>query len=1488
MNGDAKSKDEASAEKREEEEAKFNEDILCPHGNLCISENERRVVSREAWEKLRQYFHNAPEFHSSRDSCSQCQVLEREGEENEALHKMMASEQKASLPNLFQDKNRPCLSSWPEEVGELYVVSKFFVEEWRKFVRRPTRCSPVSSVSNRELLCPHGGLMFTFASMTKGDSKLIALIWPNEWEKIQRLFVVDHPIRVIRRQPPEAAPESPLYITEPELCSDCREGLLCQQQRDLREYAQATVYVRKVVDSKKVMKEAAPELNMSSSEAEEEREGGQLEGEQDPDFNQANSHVKRQKVSHLNYLAYQKQGIRRSTRHRKVRGEKALLVSASQTLKDLKIQIMHAFSVAPFDQNLSIDGTILTDDSATLGSLGVTPESVVLLKADEPIVDYTAIDDVMQVCMPEEGFKGEPVGGFPLPPLPLEWDGPPRALTFLIPASPGRDEEEEEEEEGRAAGGLSWAPPDAAEFQDIVCQGLLLLLQLRTPPPPRFRLPCPAPFETPCLSGPPARLLGEGGGALPHSRCKNAFGKRTGGLAVPPESLRFYQDKASDIKGSLGVLHLAVGYKPGAEHSQERVPPPSKRHPPDLLLLSLRARTPSSGSAGSHPVTLLPGRASFTPPTSCPPGSTRPSSVASFLRGKRGKSPRSIGTRDGGAVWLSGCVKQMHTHMLVPNCVVATRSPSDLEEPLEEDLWLYVIFPTEQSWGLNPGPFASGTLEVSGQETRPLGRLLNKHKCGSDSHFPSLGNRADGSSSLEHLGCAAPGRDRLAPPGSPTKMGSRKRSFTFGAYGGLDKTTVYPWNLRWKNDGLLQTSSSNPLEAPFTPPSALHHPKNTDLFEMIEKMQGSRMDEQRCSFPPPLKTEEDYIPYPSVHEVLGREGPFPLILLPQFGGYWIEGTNHELSSLPETETLQSPTSKVRLECNHLARIYRKHFLGKEHFNYYSMDAALGHLVFSLKYDVIGDQEHLRLLLRTKSRTYHDVIPISCLTEFPNVVQMAKLVCEDVNVDRFYPVLYPKASRLIVTFDEHVISNNFKFGVIYQKLGQTSEEELFSTTEESPAFLEFLDFLGQKVKLQDFKGFRGGLDVTHGQTGTESVYCNFRNKEIMFHVSTKKRHIGNDIVAIVFQDENTPFVPDMIASNFLHAYVVVQAEDPCSDNTLYKVSVTARDDVPFFGPPLPNPAVFRKGPEFQEFLLTKLINAEYACYKAEKFAKLEERTRVALLETLYEELHLNSQAMMGLGGDEDKMENGGGSGGGFFESFKRVIRSRSQSMDAMGLSGKRQIVSSSHSGSFGHNNPDIAKAAGISLIVPGKSPTRKKSGPFSSRRSSAIGIENIQEVQEKRESPTGPQKTPDRGHLSQEPKSEDSSPPSSPEMPTTKNRPDPATAAATAAKPDPARDFSRSSSSASSFGSVVEEQEEEGDTMTTPGWRASPRRGPPTNGTPSSTAPGWTTASAPPAEAAPQVLLAPLSLILGNLQTPLVQKSKSSWNNQTHRHPTCTR
>ncbi|XP_075952864.1 ubiquitin carboxyl-terminal hydrolase 48 isoform X1 [Anarhichas minor] len=393
----------------------FNEDIVCCHGALSILETERKLVSSEVWTKLREYFPKAPEFTQNQDSCQQCLTLEQEEKDNEAVSKMMALDQKNQLLNLFNEKNRPILNKWPQGTDVLYIVPLFFVDEWRKFIRRPTKSSPVSNVGNTLLLCPHGGFMFTYDSLINGDGQHVALLWPSEWEVISRLFIVDQPISIHCFKETILTGPTTQYTTQPDICWECRESFLFQQQRDLREYTQATIYIRKVIEDQRMIKEAAPELNASSSEAEEEKEEiPKVDGERDPDFSQSQDGAKRLKLSDDSTAAAAAPvtnmtklgGIRRSTRHRKLRGEKALIVSANQTLKELKIQIMHAFSVAPFDQNLSIDGKSLTDDSATLGSLGVIPESIICLKADEPIADYAAMDDVYQVRMPEEGFKG--------------------------------------------------------------------------------------------------------------------------------------------------------------------------------------------------------------------------------------------------------------------------------------------------------------------------------------------------------------------------------------------------------------------------------------------------------------------------------------------------------------------------------------------------------------------------------------------------------------------------------------------------------------------------------------------------------------------------------------------------------------------------------------------------------------------------------------------------------------------------------------------------------------------------------------------------------------------------------------------------------------------------------------------------------------------------------------------------------------------------
>lgn len=51
---------------------------------------------------------------------------------------------------------------------------------------------------------------------------------------------------------------------------------------------------------------------------------------------------------------------------------------------------------------------------------------------------------------------------------------------------------------------------------------------------------------------------------------------------------------------------------------------------------------------------------------------------------------------------------------------------------------------------------------------------------------------------------------------------------------------------------------------------------------------------------------------------------------------------------------------------------------------------------------------------------------------------------------------------------------------------------------------------------------------------------------------RKRHIGNDIVTIVFQEPGSkPFCPSTIRSHFQHVFLVVRAHAPCTSHTSYR-------------------------------------------------------------------------------------------------------------------------------------------------------------------------------------------------------------------------------------------------------------------------------------------------------------------------------------------------
>ena len=114
-------------------------------------------------------------------------------------------------------------------------------------------------------------------------------------------------------------------------------------------------------------------------------------------------------------------------------------------------------------------------------------------------------------------------------------------------------------------------------------------------------------------------------------------------------------------------------------------------------------------------------------------------------------------------------------------------------------------------------------------------------------------------------------------------------------------------------------------------------------------------------------------------------------------------------------------------------------------------------------------------------------------------------------------------------------------MMYCRDGQQSEEEMYNNEEGGPAFNEFLDLIGQRVRLKGFNRYKAGLCNKADTTGEWSVYTeDNRGNEVMFHVSTllpftpnnrqqlpRKRYIGNDIVTVVFQEPGAlPFIPNM--------------------------------------------------------------------------------------------------------------------------------------------------------------------------------------------------------------------------------------------------------------------------------------------------------------------------------------------------------------------------
>ncbi|XP_076663461.1 GTPase-activating Rap/Ran-GAP domain-like protein 3 isoform X2 [Andrena cerasifolii] len=337
------------------------------------------------------------------------------------------------------------------------------------------------------------------------------------------------------------------------------------------------------------------------------------------------------------------------------------------------------------------------------------------------------------------------------------------------------------------------------------------------------------------------------------------------------------------------------------------------------------------------------------------------------------------------------------------------------------------------------------------------------------------------------------------------------------------------------------------------------------------------------------------------------------------------GEKEEMFGSPSTPILENPEYQTRW--------YFKYFLGKLHQNYVAADQERNPLFLSVVTSENSDQSvpHYRVILWRKTGAQKISLPYSAnktltirqiLSNFFGLEKLEKAPRE---------VFSPEIQKDLLLLEEQEGSVNFKFGVIYAERGQITDDEMLSNEKGSPGFEKFLEMLGERIRLQNWDKYRGGLDVKGDMTGKESYYTVYAGHEVMYHVSTmlpyskdnpqqleRKRHIGNDIVNIVYTDDPDAidtFNPNCIRSQFTHVFAVVSAED---NNRGWRVAIYCDESVPLFGPSLPCPPVFEDPYTLREFLLVKLINGEKATFNTPTFSRKRERTLDALLRDMYQE------------------------------------------------------------------------------------------------------------------------------------------------------------------------------------------------------------------------------------------------------------------------------
>lgn len=180
----------------------------------------------------------------------------------------------------------------------------------------------------------------------------------------------------------------------------------------------------------------------------------------------------------------------------------------------------------------------------------------------------------------------------------------------------------------------------------------------------------------------------------------------------------------------------------------------------------------------------------------------------------------------------------------------------------------------------------------------------------------------------------------------------------------------------------------------------------------------------------------------------------------------------------------------------------------------------------------------------------------------------------------------KLGSTIRTLDRIPVIDTHKVGILYVAPGQTDETDILKNLRGSPAYTRFLEGIGRLIKIRSqLDVYTGGLDADEDG---EYAYAWWDDTgQILYHTATmmpnhehdercnfKKRHIGNDLVRIIWNDSGLPYRFDTLTTEFQFVNIVIEPHsrgaiaaysNNLHENEYFKLTVQCAEGMAEFSP-----------------------------------------------------------------------------------------------------------------------------------------------------------------------------------------------------------------------------------------------------------------------------------------------------------------------------------